>query len=241
MAPDLPPSFVPLKNLQVQPDPWIWLFSMTSPDDGPVLDLDGESRVLAATANPVPVQWGTDASGQPQAWQPWDVAFGELPQNTEGTIDGLQLGVSNVFGLIEEYADANDGFADHILRMILVHPEALDNPNAALTTKLRVNDISSIDDNALVLNLSLHNFADTTVPTRLFSRQCRYRYRGPGCDFIGDPGNVELGQCVKTFAACQLRGEWEVANGLAATLEDALHPGRFGGQPALPAGPFRVY
>lgn len=233
---DLPADFIPLKNLQSQPDPWIWLFSMTSPTDDAIIDLDGQPRVLGATANPVPLEWGTEADGSPRVWSPWDVAFGELPQNSEGSVDGLQLGVSNVLGLVGEYAATNDGFADHILRMILVHPAALANPAAALTTKMRVTDISSIDENAVVLNLSLHVFQDVSIPDSLFSRQCRHRYRGEGCDFIGDPGNVELGQCVKTLAACKQRGAWELVNGLTV-----LHPLRFGGQAALPAGPFRVF
>lgn len=231
----IPDSFVPLKNLPVRPTPFLWLFSLTSPLDEPIVDLEGNARVLQATANPAPVEFGTDDVGDPVVWSPWDVSFGALQATSDGSVSGLQLAIANPGGLLSELARENDWFARHVVRMILVHQDLLNDPAASWVTALRVVNVPTVSSEALTLSLALHDFDGVTIPTFLFGRLCRWRYRGFGCDFTGDPGNVELGQCTKSLNACRLRGLWELNNGLPVR-----HPRVYGGQRALPAGPFRT-
>ena len=234
MVRSVPATLKALKNALYQPDAWLWLYEVRNPDGGPVTTLQGEDTILRLTNNSEPVNFGLTTGGKPITWYPWHVEMKPLGEDAEANVTPITLTFANTLDMARAFAEANDNFRDHQVLMHLVSVAALSDPNAKWTLRTTVVR-TGVDDSALTLSLSAFFLADFDVPQSLMTRRCRWRYRGPGCFFAGDPGNAELGACEKTLPACELRGTWEEDNGL-----EVLHPGQFGGAPGLPYGPARV-
>lgn len=233
-----PPEFDAQNVFTAHPDPYLWLFQITNPSGGPIKDVDGSDRVLRVTPNSAPVQFGSGAGG-PLTWDPYPIGFDELVRDDDGGVSAISLSVSMAAGMAMKVMRANDMFRRHIVTMHLVHSAFLDNPAMKATVVTTVTDVSA-NWIAATLTLGAFDVVGFSVPQSLATQRCRWTYRGFGCDFTGDPGNVELGACSKTLAACRRRGQWEIDNGLATSFADALHPRRFGGLPGLPSGSFPV-
>ena len=227
-----PASFTALKNKLFGGDPWIWLLELRSPTDGPITDVDGTQTILRATARTDPVEFGTNpATGAPLVWKPWPIKLGEVADDTQGNLNEIELTFANALGAADALMNDNDYLRGHRVYIHLTHAAQLSLGVPAFTIPTTVIN-SSVDWQAITLRLSAFAFLDFTVPQKLMTRKCGWAYRGKGCAFIGDPGNVELGPCTFDIEACRLRGTWEDDNGLPV-----LHPKNFGGFPALLAGP----
>ena len=225
------PDFAHDKNLPAQPDPFLWLIEGRSPSDGPILDPDGSTkRVLRLTPNREDVEFDTDSAGAPLLWYAYPIGFGEIEADLEGSRTTLSMTLSAAYGEATKWWEVNDYLRSHVIRLHLVHKNQLDNPSAKVTHRFRVAD-TEISLESITLHLAAGNYVDFDVPLKVMTPTCRWRYRGPGCFFIGDPGDAELGDCALTRQACDLRGDWEDANGL-----DRIHPRQFGGLPNLTSG-----
>lgn len=226
-----PAGFVARNIFTAQPAPYLWLFELTSPTGGPIIDVGGAQTVLRVTPNPEPITFDG------LTWEPFPVTFNNLSRDAQGRVSAIQVSFSNAAPGVAKLMNANDQFRDHRLKMILVHGDFLLSPSAKSVIKTTVTSVMS-NWTAATLILSAYDQTGFTVPTALIMDRCRWTYRGFGCDFVGDPGNVELGSCAKTLTACRLRGQWEVDNALATTILDAQHPRRFGGFPGLLVGAY---
>lgn len=216
------------------PDPYLWLIEVTSPDDGPLVDPAGGLVVPRLTPNRTPITWGQDAQGQPKTFDPYPILFGDLAIDGEGSTFDLALSLSNAGARLMPMLEANEFLHGHRVQLILVHSSSLNNPADAAVIPLRVADMSADWDNA-TFSLSSFDESSFEIPQTILTRNsCRWRYRGPGCDFVGDPDNT-LGNCARTFSACEARGAYEEANGLAKR-----HPLRFGAFRGLLRGPITV-
>lgn len=228
-----PPEFASLNVFTAQPDPYLWLFEVLDPDGGPIVGLDDELAVLRVTPNPVPVQFGADDQGEPLTWDPYPVAFGALERDQSGSVAQIDLTASNANGLLMTMLEKNDYFRGYRVRMRLVHSNYLDDPSKSVLIDATVVDVAA-DWTRVTFSLSSYALADFSVPKTILQRSnCRWTYRQKGCDFIGDPGNAELGDCAKTLDACKLRGDWEADNGL-----EVRHPKVNGSFPSMPSGSF---
>lgn len=235
-----PSSFVARNIFTAHPDPYVWLFEITTPDGGPIVDpYTGSLRVLRATPNRTPIQFETNALGDPKTWNPYPLDFSDLQLDSDGGSFSLSLTASmaaiavggteavNLMPLLV----ANDYLSEHRVRMVLAHTNTLDNPDDAAELSLRVVDASA-DWRAASFRLSAYDEASFEVPQTIMTRDsCRWSYRRKGCDFTGDPNGAELGSCAKSSAACILRGIWEADNGITRR-----HPARWGGFKGLPRG-----
>lgn len=221
-------SSLKAKNLPAQPDPFLWLFELTGPRGEALIDPDGGFMVLRWTPNPEPVTWRT------WSWGAYDAEFGEITISSNGDLNPITLSVSNAWATWFRLVEANDMLRDHILTMNLVHSLELASDEPALSLRTKVVDIEA-NTQTVTLALGAGAFHDFDVPKTLMGPLCRHGYRGPGCFFVGDPNNATLGLCAHTRAACNLRGDYEVANGL-----QKRHPKAFGGIVGLPKGPVRL-
>lgn len=228
---NIPAEFLQKKNLLIHPEPFLWLAEVRNPDDGPLVAPDGSSVVLRITPNEEPISFGINpGTGAPLVWSPWPMEFGDIEQDSEGNINTVPVTVSNVLGTTMRLLRDNDFLRGHRVYLHLVHFAFLSNPSAKWTIRASVADVSA-DYEAATFDLSGFSFMNFDVPQRLVLRTCGHSYRDPDCGFVGDPGNVELGDCDLTYEACQLRGVWESDNGLVVQ-----HPNNFGGAKAAPAG-----
>ena len=227
----IPAEFLQRKNLLLHPEPFLWLVEVRAKDDLPLAAPDGSDAILRITPNEHPIFFGVHpVSGAPLEWIPWKIEIGEMRQDSEGNVNSIQVSVSNVLGATMRLLRDNDFLRDAVVYIHLVHIAFLDNPSAKWTVRTTVVD-GSIDYMSASFDLSGFNFMNFDVPQRLVLRTCGHSYRDEDCGFIGDPNNTELGDCNLTFEACELRGAWELANGLAV-----IHPNNYGGAWALPAG-----
>ena len=231
----IPPEFLQKKNLLLHPEPFLWLVEVRNPDDGPLKDPSGASKILRLTPNEEPISFGTNPNdGTPLVWSPWKIRFGDIKQDSEGNVNTIPVSVSNVLGATMRLFRDNDFLRDHIAYLHLVHFAFLDNPSAKWTIRSTIVESSATYESAS-FDLAAFNLMNFDVPQRLVLRTCGHTYRDPDCGFIGDVGNVILGDCILTYGACELRGAQEVVEGLPVN-----HPNNFGGAHALPVGPISV-
>lgn len=239
MAGPLPDAFTSRKNDPAQATPYIWLLSITNDEDLPVVDLEGRERVLNLTSQRVAVPFGEEADGDPRIFYPWDFRVGGISSRSDGSIDSIGISFSNAYGYASRFADLNDDFRRHIVRLSYVNVADLADPSAAAQVKARVSRLAMRGFEAVTLQVGGHPLDDQSFPYEQILPGCRFRYRGARCGFTPDrdPENT-LGPCAHTIGACIARGIWEVDNGLAASLVDADHPFRFGGFKGAPTGNF---
>jgi phage-related protein len=229
---ETPDAFKLLKAPLFQGDEWIWLAEIRDPDNGPIIAPDGTESVLRLARRTSPVVFGVNiGTGEPLTWAPWPFKIDDIPQDSKGNVSELRVTLANGAGVGDALMHDNAYLRGYRLLLHIVHSALLDQPNAKITVETSIV-AGAVTWESISLQLSAFGLLDFSIPTRLMTRKCGWRYRGPGCGFIGDPGNVELGPCVFTVEACELRGQWEEDHGLVVA-----HPGNFGGWPALLAGP----
>lgn len=213
-----------------QPDPLIWLIEVRSPSDGPIVGLDGTQSIGRVTPNRTPVVFGVGEDGQPLTWDPLGMEFEGFSLDDSGSVQELNLTVSNGAAKFMRVADANAFFQDCRIRMHLVHGGALSDPNQSQTYLATVTDWSASWQSYTAV-LSGFDLAEFSSPKQLITPDfCRWRYRGPGCFYIGD-----LPSCAKTLEDCEAHGADELENSLPV-----IHPRQFGGFPGVGRGSLRA-
>ena len=203
--------------------PFIWLYDITVPTDPPT-----RYRLTNYDRN---VEYGAQQDGTPNIYQPFPIVQSPVTTTAEGDLPQIQLQVSNegltMRGLMEDY----DGFIGAQIVIRLVHILELGNLTAALRFDGQILSAKATYDR-VSFNVSALSLTQAVVPGQRYIRgHCRFRYGDTRCGY--DLNNSTLATahptCSKTLAACEERGEAEVAAGLLQ-----LHPGRFGGWPGIP-------
>jgi len=230
-----PEPLAQLKHALISGDEWIWLLEITSPTGGALLDpADGSEVVPRITPHTVPLAYGSLTTGEPKTWSPWPCRIGELAQDSKGNINGLQISIGNALASVSRLLKANDWLRNHRVRVLLTHVSLLDQAEAH--TEWRATVVETTHSwGTTTLTLAAFAFMDFTVPQQLVTPLCPFKYRGKGCAFAGDPGDVDLGACVKHLEACEARGQWEQDHALPK-----MHPRNFGGFPGIAKGPVPV-
>jgi phage-related protein len=224
MTETVPPGFIEAKNMLADSAPFIWLCQVRVPTDPPTL--------LRMTANTEAVEWGNDSSGAPIVWEAYPLALGDIQTDTEGGTPETSLTVANMSREVMALLIVHDYFLGQPVIMRLVHQDHLNDPSAVWEIPFEVTGCAA-DEESVTFALSAQNLYGFTMPNeRALRDSCRDTYKDIRCGFTLDPGNVNLGDCPKTLAACTLRGDFEVAAGQARQ-----HPARFGGFPGIPRPP----
>lgn len=231
----LPEAFIAVKNRGATSSAFFFLFEVKSPTGGPVRDTEGRLRVLRWTENNEEVTYGTSGIGTPLVFPAYPTTYDRVEfQQVERTSAGLEINVLNA-GLIDRLFEKNDSFRDHRMDLLLVCSVTLSDPSAHIRIRTEIVDCNRSVGSVNFI-LAEPDMNRVHAPKSIITTDCRYPiYRGPGCDFAGDPDGAKLGDsCARTGDACTLRGLVEVQEGLAASLATADHPRRFGGFLSLP-------
>lgn len=211
--------------LAVHPLPFLWLIELQGPAGAPLVipdDPEGDG-ILRLTPNLEPVTFGTSTDGTPLVWDPFPIAHDGLVMGLGDEVAPLTITASGALGEVFRLAEANDWFRSCRLLMHIVHAAELASFAHRATEVFRVAQ-SQISLGDVSLELAAGNWTDFDVPQELAQPECRWTYRSEGCYFAGDPGDAELGMCALTREACNLRGIWELANGIPV-----IHPRQWGG------------
>lgn len=219
----VPSSFIGLANLARLPEPFLWLLEVHSPSGGGLLGPDGQRYIPRLTTYSQPVAWNKQADGTDQIWTPYQFEIEEIQASAEGDLEGMTIVLGNAFYQLAQYWELNDRLRDHAVILRLVNLATLADPNAHHSFRFIVAQ-SELTESVLALRVASGAAAEQDIPLSVVTNTCRFAYRGEGCFFVGDPGDVELGLCSFTRSACRKRGEWEAANGYAV-----IHPRQFGG------------
>ena len=226
-----PDPLAELKHRLISGDEWIWLFEFTSPTGGPLLTPEGDEVVPRFTPRTVPVTYGTLSTGKPRVFSPWPARLHEIASDSKGNVNEIRLTIGNILSVVTRLLKANDWLRNHKVVVRLTHASLLDQAAADAEWRATVVE-STVSWESATLVLSAFAFMDFAVPQQLITPSCRRRYRGPGCAFVGDADNAELGDCALTIEACRQRGQWELDNGLPV-----IHPTNFGGYLGTAKGP----
>ncbi len=224
MTAQVPPTLIPEKNLLSSSAPFIWLVQVRVPTTPPTM--------LRMTANPEAVQFGTDSAGAPITWEAYPLQLGEITTDTEGGTPETTLTVANMSREVMALLLAHNYLLDQPVVLRLVHEDHLNDPSAVWELPFEITGCAA-DEESVTFALSAENLYGFTLPNERAVRDfCRFTYKSIQCGFTLDPGNVSLGDCPKTFAACTKRGDFEVAAGAPRQ-----HPARIGAFPGIPRPP----
>lgn len=221
-----PSAFVGFANLARLEAPFLWLLEIHNPQGGGLVnpdDPDGDRFIPRLTTASERVAHNKMADGTDQFWNPYPIEISDFEASAEGDLEGTTIALGNVFQGLLRYWEANDRLRDHRVLLHLVNYQTLSDPNARVTFRFLVTQ-SELDNSALIMRLATGAAGEQDIPLSVVTPTCRWRYRGEGCFFVGDPDDAELGPCALTREACRLRGAWELANGYAV-----IHPRQFGG------------
>lgn len=214
------------KQMQVS-EPLVRLLELTLPTPTPsVLRLANYDRSI---------EYGTTSAGLPLTWDRFPFSMGELRDNRQGDLTNLAVNVCNVTRELMAWIDGYDGLVGQSVTILQVNTGNLS--DAAVP--LFAGDVTSCDVNQRVAIFSVGSpkLARQKFPARRWLSQCGVLQFGDAdCGYLipASPTNAVGGgydYCPRSLEACSLRGDDEVARGLAR-----MHPRKFGGAPGIKPG-----
>lgn len=217
--PSVPVGLAAIKNRLNHPSPFLWLIEVRVPST--------PATMIRITPNPKAISFGVNTAGDAIVYDPFPIGMGVMESDSEGGLPQFSVTVGGVTREIMALLIAYDFLVDQPMKLHLVHGDHLDDPQQRVTFPFVVNTVNG-DEDAITFVLSSEDLYAFMIPSQRINRDfCGFTYKAVECGFFGDPGGT-LGDCARHYAACELRGAWEIANGYVQQ-----HPARFGGAPAL--------
>lgn len=209
-----------LKNDPQQALPWVWLLSIRIPSTPEsMLRICNHTRELP---------FGTDLDGEPLIWDPFPMAVGTTESDMEGSLPDVTITVGGMSREIMALLVAYGNLMDLPATLYLISVEHTDQEEAADSWPLTISGVEA-DVEEVRFACSSENLYEHEIPPKKANRDgCGVEYRSAKCGFIGDAGDT-LGDCGRTFSECELRGAFQLANGL-----DIIHPGRIDAYRGIP-------
>lgn len=137
-------------------------------------------------------------------WQAFPFQLGEIPENVD-ELPSVDLKVSNINQLLEEYYEATDGGAGGIATVYVVRSDALDEP-AMVEHEFDIK-MSTIDDFWVTLKLGLDSVMNQRRPIHMFkANHCDHKATGVQCGAVIRCGDHTLGACRKIGNALRFFG-----------------------------------
>jgi phage-related protein len=202
---------------------YLWFLEIQVPTDP-------DPTVFRFVRSPYRVDFGTFSTGVPITWDPFSFDVEPLRSDSDGTLNGVRVSVSNVTRTIQSALETYEGLVDSPVRVMLVNRRDLASGLPLFEFRGEVL-FSSADSRAVAIDVGLFNLQSKNFPGRRAQRSsCRFLYGGGSCGYDTTRFG-SLGTCDKTLDGsngCEAHGDDEVAAGLAR-----LHPARFGGFPGI--------
>ncbi len=202
----LEPELTEEKNKLSQTEPWLLLWQ---------IDADA-----AGTTKYCFVAHEEEVEFDGVTYSPFPIAPEERTENTEGNQTSWPVKVAYVTRAFKTELKATNGFKGHAVKVILVHKDHLDNPEAKIEDTYRVHSYSATEKE-VTFQLGHTNLLEVMFLSERFTDRCRWVYQSRECGYAG-----ALGSCDKTLDG--------TAGCVAHATDSSIHPQRFGGYPVIP-------
>mgnify|MGYP000919822370 FL=1 len=170
---------------------------------------DEESTILRLVRNTEDIIWDGET------WTAYPFDLDEAKQTADGSIETVQIRVSNVLRAVQSYIELLDGMGDAEVILRVVYSEELDEA-AAIEERFSVGKITCTAE-WVTIELRPENLWAKRCPRYNYGRQnCRWKFKSSECGYSGTTAT-----CNKTLAAC-------------AAMDGGSNIARFGGFPAIP-------
>ncbi|MEO2122084.1 MAG: hypothetical protein ABGY10_01955 [bacterium] len=214
MARDLHADMKIAKNLIASDKAWIVLFEIS------VSDIE----IFRLTNNEEAVTFNS------LVYSPFPIMMETMEESGQGDLPYINVTVSNVERVLNNYMEQRNGLLDQKVKMQLVNEANLINDAASITINLVIRE-TTVTENAITFRLSHHPFFEIDMPHQRFYRgRCRWAFKSTQCGWTGLATDSDT--CDKTLDGangCQAHGDTTTADGGTAS-----HPARFGGFPGIP-------
>jgi len=214
MARDLHADMKIAKNLIASDKAWIVLFEIS------VSDIE----IFRLTNNEEAVTFNS------LVYSPFPIMMETMEESGQGDLPYINVTVSNVERVLNNYMEQRNGLLDQKVKMQLVNEANLINDAASITINLVIRE-TTVTENAITFRLSHHPFFEIDMPHQRFYRgRCRWAFKSTQCGWTALATDSDT--CDKTLDGangCQAHGDTTTADGGTAS-----HPARFGGFPGIP-------
>jgi len=201
--------------------PWIWLYELEIPTTPPT-----RYRLTNFTQK---ITFGTSSDGVDLVYYPAAVTHTIVRQTNEGDIPTLTVTVGNVDNVVGATVESYDGLRGQPARIMAVHADSLQDPNAKIEFRLKVARVG-ISQEAATFELRPIAVASLMFPAwRYLSRSCRFAFGDNLCGYVipstpGESIGSGFSTCDKTIEQCNIRGQDESDRNVTV-----LHPLHYGG------------
>lgn len=182
------------------------------------------------------VRFGGTSAGAAIVWQRFPIAVGDFRDTKNGDLAQIQVGLADVSlelrALIHQYR----GFLGSEVKILTINAAALSDLDAKLLHVGEIVDCEA-DEKGVLFSLGQPSLNDAVFPGRRYLTRCGVVTFGDSACGYGiptSPTNAVGGGfdfCPRSLAACQERGDDEVARGLTRG-----HPRRMDGFPGIAPG-----
>ena len=177
-----------------------------------VFDYDGQGNDLRFA------EYDTNVTFNTLEYQKFPITHNEISENTQGTIDAVEVTVSNISRLIQFYLEQYD-FRGKKVSIKLVWANQLDDPDAYIEDTYYIDSYTADQNNVTFTLTSKFDVLDMQLPGRKYSRNyCHWKFRSAECGY-----NNGVTECNKTLQRCRELGNQK----------------RFGGFPSI--GSSRIF
>jgi len=175
-----------------------------------LLEIQFQGATIRVVNNNEDIEW---PAGSGTRWVAFPFELGEVSENSKGELPSLQLKVSNVTRIIQQYLEQYAGGTDATVILRVVMSEHLDLTTPELTEVFSVKSTST-DTMWAYFNLGPDYALTQRFPTdRYMQNFCPFKFKGIKCGYSGP-----LTTCNKTLKDCRERNNSK----------------RFGGFPGIP-------
>ena len=214
MARDLHADMKAAKNLIASDNAWIMLFEIAVSD----------VEVLRLTNNEEAVTFNS------LVYSPFPIMMETMEESGQGDLPYINVTVSNVEQVLNEYLERQNGLLDQAVTMKLINEANLADDAASITINLVIRE-TTVTETAVTFRLSHHPFFEIDMPHQRYYRgRCRWAFKSTQCGW--SQLTTDSDTCDKTLDGsngCQAHGDITTADGGTAN-----HPARFGGFPGIP-------
>lgn len=175
-----------------------------------LLEIQFQGATIRVVNNNEDIEW---PAGSGTRWVAFPFELGEVSENSKGELPSLQLKVSNVTRIIQQYLEQYAGGTDATVILRVVMSEHLDLTTPELTEVFSVKSTST-DAMWAYFNLGPdYALTQRFPPDRYMRNFCPFKFKGIKCGYSGP-----LTTCNKTLKDCRERNNSK----------------RFGGFPGIP-------
>lgn len=156
-------------------------------------DYDGASNDLRFA------EWDADVTFDSLVYTKFPITIDQIAENSRGSIDTVQVTVSNISRLIQSYLEDYD-FRGKKVTIKTVFADQLADTTSVFEDIFYVDSYTADQNNVVFVLSSKFDLMDINLPGRLYSRNyCRWTFKGTECGYSGSESS-----CKKIKSDCKV-------------------------------------